>query len=51
MWAWAMALRASSARDGGDLRDDFAGDGGADGEVAVGGGDAEVGEDCFDFLF
>ncbi len=38
--------------DGRDLRDDFAGDGGAYGEIARGGvGHAKVGEDGFDFLF
>ena len=37
--------------DGGDLRDHFAGDGGADGEVAGGGGHAKMGEDVCDFLF
>jgi|ERR1700733_1354040 len=40
--------------DGGELRDDFAGDGRSDGEVAVGIGgsrDAERGENGLDFLF
>ena len=38
--------------DGGELRDDFAGDGGADGEGPVGlGGYSELGEEGFDFLF
>src|SRR5260370_12388557 len=38
--------------DGGELRDDFAGDGGANGEIAAGvggGGYAEVGEGGFNF--
>jgi hypothetical protein len=38
-------------RDGRELRDDFAGDGGADGEGAGGrGGDSKLGEDGLDFL-
>ncbi len=38
--------------DGGELRDDFAGDGGANGEVAVGLSEyAEFGEDGFDFVW
>src|SRR5690242_4968615 len=37
--------------DGRELRDDFAGNGGADGEWAVGlGTHAELGEDGFDFV-
>ena len=47
-------LAGSFGVDGGELRDDFAGDGGSDGEVAVGiggGRDAEFGEDGLDFLF
>ena len=53
-WAWAMALVASAAADGGEVGDDFAGEGGAGGQVAVGvcgGGNAELREEGFDFVF